>query len=161
MTDTTFDKGNEGWIYQTSLKNAAGTMVNIRGRNEEEFEEALRLYEKYGPRFGFSSTPQTGPTQYVTPTTDRNTQMQTKQAPPSTGGDSVIVTIEDVEQFQGEKNGKPWVKYTVNKNKNWTTFDKKLGFALSKMLGVTLKLNLKQNGQFWNIDSFAEASELV
>ena len=168
--DTTKEKTEEtAWLLQISPKAANGTLVNIRGRNEQEFAEALRLFQKYGPQFGFTSNP-AQKTQYVQTTTDASlatvTKLQTKQAPADT--DSVTVTIQGASKRTGTgKTGKTWELWTIETDGDkYETFDSKLGFALSKMVGVTLKLNLETKTgtggkTFTNIKSFEEAAEIV
>ena len=45
------DSGN--WVFQLSVKNPNGMLVNMRGRTAEEVGTAITLWKKYGKVFGF------------------------------------------------------------------------------------------------------------
>lgn len=79
---------------------------------------------------------------------------QPKPAPkPEVCGDQIITGIEQVTMKRGEKNGKPWVLYTIHAGEKYTTFSETLAKEAKRAAenGLQVKITYEQTEKGRNL----------
>jgi hypothetical protein len=157
---------DDSWIAQVSYKLPDGTLVNLRGKNRDELEEALETVRVVFPELDFGHPVVQQPV-FVKPTTEAvplTIQAQPGPVPlpasvtvppPPPNQPSVEGRVLAIYEDPGTTNGRHWVKYTVKleDGRRYSTFAEEIGTTLRGIRGQQVRVYLGAGKNHDNISS--------